>query len=116
MEVWMIIVGLATTIVILVSLLNNANRRISELESSKSSLSVKYGKMSEQFMPFLENYPYDQQNFRFLGSPVDGVQFNEDDVVFVEFKMGSSQLSSNQKRIRELVENGKVSFETFKMR
>ncbi len=82
-----------------------------QLLSSKQSMSVKYGKMSEQFIPLLQIYPYDQQNFRFLGSPVDGVQFNDDSVVFVEFKTGSSKLNKNQKRIKHLVLDGRVKFE-----
>ncbi|HLD84105.1 MAG TPA: Holliday junction resolvase-like protein [archaeon] len=74
------------------------------------SLSVKYGKMSEQFFPFLDSYPYDRQNFRFLGAPIDGVQFEKDGIVFVEFKTAGSQLSERQKEIKWLVKNGKVDF------
>ncbi|MBI4018684.1 MAG: hypothetical protein HY364_00335 [Candidatus Aenigmarchaeota archaeon] len=74
------------------------------------SLSVKYGKMSEQFFPFLDSYPYDRQNFRFLGAPIDGVQFEKDAIVFIEFKTAGSQLSERQKEIRWLVKNGKIDF------
>jgi predicted Holliday junction resolvase-like endonuclease len=86
-----------------------------ELLSKKQSLSVKYGKMSEQFIPLLQIYPYDEQNFRFIGSPVDGVQFNDDGIVFVEFKAANSQLSSGQKHIRKLVGEGKVKFEEIRI-
>lgn len=84
--------------------------KLVDVLSRKQSLSTKYGKMTEQFMPFLEVYPYDEHNFRFLGSPVDGVQFNEDGVVFVEFKTADSRLTSEQRRIRDLVNDKKVSF------
>lgn len=74
------------------------------------SLSVKYGKMSEQFFPFLETYPYDRQNFRFIGSPIDGVQFENDKIIFVEFKTSDSTLSETQKRIKDLVNRKSVEF------
>lgn len=82
-----------------------------ELAFGKQSLAVKYGKMSEQFFPFMKDYPYSTENFRFLGTPIDGVQFEKDRVVFVEFKAGSSGLSARQKEIKELVERKKVEFE-----
>lgn len=67
--------------------------------------------MSEQFMPFLKDYPYDPQNFRFLGSPVDGVQFCDDKIVFIEFKTNSSKLSERQKQVAQNVWQKKVEFE-----
>ena len=86
-----------------------------DLLSKKQSMSVKYGKMSEQFIPLLAIYPHDQQNFRFIGSPIDGVQFNDDAVVFVEFKTSDSKLSPMQKHIRELVNEKKVFFEEIRL-
>ena len=56
-------------------------RALSDLRTARSnsqSLSTKYGKMTEQFMPFVPNYPWDPERFRFIGSPVDGIQFEED--------------------------------------
>ncbi len=85
--------------------------KLAQTLSSKQSLSTKYGKMSEQFMPFLKKYPYDEQNFRFLGTPIDGVQFNDDSVVFIEFKTGSSRLSPKQQNVRNIVADKKVRFE-----
>ena len=80
------------------------------LKFSKQSLSSKYGRMTEQFMPFMKDYPYDPQNFRFLGTPVDGVQFEPDKIVFVEFKSADGKLSAKQKGIRDLVAGRKVEF------
>jgi predicted Holliday junction resolvase-like endonuclease len=81
----------------------------------KKSLSTKYGRMTEQFIPFLDSYPYDEQNFRFMGSPIDGVQFEPDKIVFVEFKSAGSALSRKQKDIKKLVESGKVEFREFRI-
>ena len=88
---------------------------LQEARFRSRSLSSKYGKMTEQFIPFLDSYPYDEQNFRFLGSPIDGVQFEPDRVVLVEFKTAGSQLTKKQKEIRKLVEKGKVEFQEFRI-
>lgn len=81
----------------------------------KKSSEVKLGLMAENFMPFLDGYPYDHKNFRFLANPCDGIQFNTDDVIFIEFKTGNAKLSSSQRRIKDLVGQGKVRFETFRV-
>ncbi|MBU0530379.1 MAG: Holliday junction resolvase-like protein [Candidatus Aenigmatarchaeota archaeon] len=85
--------------------------KIREIASSKQSLATKYGKMSEQFMPFMKDYPYNPENFRFLGTPVDGVQFEDDKVVFVEFKTSGSKLSEKQKNIREMIKKKNVDWD-----
>jgi len=74
------------------------------------SLSTKYGQITEQFLPLVECYPYDSRNFRFLGSPIDGVQFEKNKVVLIEFKAANSRMSKRQKHIKALVEAGKVEF------
>ena len=71
--------------------------------------------MAEQLLPFSKDFPGDPQKFKFLGAPIDGILFEEDKIVIVEFKTGRSQLSSTQRRIRELVENGKVYFQEIRM-
>ncbi|HDD72719.1 MAG TPA: endonuclease [Candidatus Aenigmarchaeota archaeon] len=81
-----------------------------ELKFQKQSLSSKYGKISEQFMPFLREYPYNRENFRFIGSPIDGIQFEDDRIVFVEFKTGESKLTAKQKEIKKLVDEKRVEF------
>ncbi len=91
-------------------------KELRRLRFSKRSQSVKYGKFSEQFFPFIKDYPYDSRGFRFLGSPIDGVQFNDDKIVFVEFKVGSSKLNSSERKIKELVDSKKVYFEEFRIK
>jgi predicted Holliday junction resolvase-like endonuclease len=81
----------------------------------KKSLSSKYGRMTEQFIPLLESYPYNEQDFRFIGSPIDGVQFEPDKVVLVEFKAAGSRLTKRQEYIKGLVEKGKVEFREFRL-
>ncbi len=84
---------------------------IQDLRSRKQSLSTKYGKMTEMFFPLLDTYPYDHDNFRFIGNPIDGIQFEDERVILVEFKIGESQLSTKQRRIRNMVAENRVDFE-----
>jgi predicted Holliday junction resolvase-like endonuclease len=77
------------------------------------SLSTTYGKISEQWFPLMDRYPYDAHGFRFLGSPIDGVQFEEDRIVFCEFKANRSDLTPEQRHIRKLVQSGQVYWEEF---
>jgi predicted Holliday junction resolvase-like endonuclease len=77
---------------------------------SKQSQSVKYGQLTEQWIPFSGKFPYNAQNFRFIGKPIDGICFEDDKVVFVEFKTNKSQLNDSQRRVRDLVEKKKVEW------
>lgn len=85
-----------------------------ELYHRKSS-EVRLGKIGENLAPFVRDWPWDPNRFRFLGNPVDGVQFNNDEIIFVEIKTGKARLSRSQKNLRDLVKTGKVSFVTFKI-
>jgi predicted Holliday junction resolvase-like endonuclease len=88
--------------------------RILEDERTRQrSLSAAYGRITEQWFPLMERYPYDSANFRFLGTPVDGVQFEEDRIVFVEFKSHRAELSAVQRRLKKLVQTGKVYWEEY---
>jgi predicted Holliday junction resolvase-like endonuclease len=106
LEIVVLVLVLIISIIVCWKLIEQ-NRK---LRFEKRSMSGKYGKMTEQFMPFLKGYPYNEQNFRFIGSPIDGVQFEDDKVVLVEFKTASSRLTEKQKKIKELVERKKVEF------
>ena len=86
-----------------------------DLRFSSQSRSTRYGQMTEQFMPFISDYPWDPSRFRFIGSPVDGIQFEDERVVFVEFKVGTSKLTQSQRRIRNLVRAGRVEFKEFRL-
>ena len=83
--------------------------------SRRQSLSTRYGLLTEQFLPLVTTYPWDPANFRFLGSPIDGIQFEEGEIIVVEFKAGNSQLTKAQKHIRDLVSAGKVRFEVVRV-
>jgi len=114
--VLVIAIILFLVVLFLLSKLKTIEQRFSELKFSKSSQSVKYGKMTEQFIPFIKDFPFNPENFRFLGSPIDGVIFEEDKIIFAEFKTASSQLSQKQRRLKELVKSKKVEWFEYKIK
>ena len=110
-----IIIILSLIVLLLFWLWRRASMRYQELGFRKASLSSRYGKMTEQFMPFLKNYPYLPENFRFIGSPIDGIQFEDDKIVLIEFKTATSQMSEKQKHIAELTWQKKVEFKEIRI-
>ena len=118
LEVYLIISGLA--ILSILSLWLNwrlwwsGRRDRRDANRSRRGDRVVGGLISEQFAPSTKTFEklgWDPQEFKFLGRPVDGVQFQEDEIIIVEFKTGNSQMSDKQKHIKELVEQRKVRFE-----
>ena len=96
---------------ILFLLLKRSIERLNRLKFQKHSLSTKYGKITEQFLPFLDAFPYNPSGFRFIGTPIDGLQFEEDKIIFFEFKSGDSKLTTKQNQIKKLINEKKVFFE-----
>ena len=85
-------------------------RRLKDLDGLKRSQSTRYGQISEQFAPFMASWPWDPKEFRFIGTPVDGIQFTPDGVYIVEVKTNSSRLSPVQQLVKAHVEAGRVSW------
>ena len=91
------------------------NEDYKRLLNQKKSSEIRLGRIGENMAPFFTEWPYDQRAFRFLGHPIDGIQFSEDEIIFIEIKTGMARLTTNQKRIRNLVSEGKVRFATFRV-
>lgn len=90
---------------------------LASLDSKKRSQSTVYGKITEQFAPFMERYPFNSQEFRFIGTPVDGIQFEDDKVVFIEIKAGQGAgLNPKQQRIKRLIQERRVEWFEFVIR
>ena len=106
-----IIIGILILIcIVLVWVLLLTKEELSDLKYAKQSQSVKYGQLTEQWLPFAKKYPYNSQNFRFIGKPIDGLAFEDDKIVFVEFKTNKSSLSKVQRKARDLVREKKVEW------
>jgi len=95
--------------------LDKEKSKFANLLHQKKSSEVHVGLIGEQLAPFLDAWPYRDSNFRFLGSPIDGVSFEDDEVVLVEIKTGNAKLSPRQRLIRKLVREGKVRFMEFRI-
>tara|TARA_Y100000310_G_scaffold6448_1_gene7255 strand:- start:348 stop:710 length:363 start_codon:yes stop_codon:yes gene_type:complete len=87
-----------------------------ELLFSHRSKVVKHGQSFEQLFPFMSNYPYNHNNFRFIGSPIDGISFEDDSIVFIEFKTGNSKLTKKQQSIRDLINSKKIKWKEIRDR
>ena len=107
---WWVVAGLALALLLALLYSVRITRSYFGLRRLRRGDAVRRGFTTEQWLPLTESYPWDPRNFRFLGAPIDGVQFEDDRVVLVEFKSGRSRLSDRQLRIRDLVQNGRVEF------
>jgi predicted Holliday junction resolvase-like endonuclease len=85
-------------------------------DAIQRSQSVTVGKITEHIVPFLPDFPYNPKDARFIGSPVDFIVFDGLDaedvrgVVFVEVKTGTATLSTRERRVRNAVQEGQVSW------
>jgi predicted Holliday junction resolvase-like endonuclease len=85
-------------------------------DAVQRSQAVTAGKVFEQVVPYLPEFPFNPKDARFLGSPVDFVVFdglNDGQVcgiVFVEVKTAGSDLSTRERRVRDAVQAGRVSW------
>ena len=108
---------LAAVIVVLVFLLWKARyTRAVRHDAIQRSLAVTAGKVYEQLVPYLPDFPFNPKDVRFLGSPVDFVVFDglSDGqvarIVFVEVKTGEAQLSGRERRVRDAVHEARVEW------
>ena len=114
------VITLVLAIVLLWSLWLNVRlwwtgrRKLRDAAGMLQGARVDRGLIAEQFAPFTKKFDelgWDLQEFKFLGRPVDGVQFQDDEVIIVEFKTGAAQLTPRQRNIKRLISEGKVRFE-----
>lgn len=89
-----------------------------DLKSKIKSTEVRTGQISEQFAPYLKDFPYEPKDVRFLGSPIDMIvfDFKGDQVVLIEFKTGDSKESARQRQIREMIKNGRFIYQVIRVK
>lgn len=88
-----------------------------KVKSQKKSSEVRTGLIAEQLAPFLDGFPYDPKgDIVFVGAPIDFLVYSEDGIHFVEVKSGNAQLSTKQRRIRDHIEAGRVTFEVYRIK
>jgi predicted Holliday junction resolvase-like endonuclease len=86
----------------------------------RQSRAVIGGLVSEQLAPLLPGFPFDPGDCRFMGKPVDFIVFKGmngkdiSEVVFLEVKSGVGRnLNGQEKRLREVIQAGRVRWEEF---
>ena len=84
--------------------------------SQKKSGEVRLGNIAETLAPFLDQFQFDPENCVFLGRPIDYISFDDEQVTFIEVKMGKSQLSTKQRHIRDLINDKQVYWKEIRIK
>ena len=73
--------------------------------------------MAEQIAPFLQGFPCNPADVRFVGKPVDFIAFpgasagqEIQEVLLIEVKTGTSALSKRESEIKKAVQAGRVRY------
>lgn len=97
------------------------DKRGEKILSEKKSSEVRVGQIVEAISPFLDGFPVDHKKkgatLAYIGRPIDFIYFDpEKGVTFVEVKSGESKLSPDQKKLKDLIKSGKVSWAEFRVK
>lgn len=116
MTFWVFLIGILVGVISGVTLLHRVailplHKKIENLTREKQLLSPT-GEILEQ--SWMENYPYSIEDFRYIGNPIDGIQFEDNQILFVTFKTKTSRLTPIQNNVKKLVTEGKVQWFEFK--
>lgn len=100
-------------------------KEIFKQEVLEKSRAVLKGRISEQIVPFLEQFKYNPSDARFIGSPIDYIIFdgytelkdNKQEqpitIILADVKSGkNASLTYEQKKIKKAVEEKRVKWET----
>jgi predicted Holliday junction resolvase-like endonuclease len=85
-------------------------------DAVQRSQAVTMGKVHEQLIPYLPDFPYNPKDVRFLGSPIDLVVFEGlaegrvQRIVFLEVKTGGSGLTSRERCVRDVIQARQVEW------
>lgn len=97
--------------------ISDLQRDYAKLQHQKKSSEVKTGAIAEVLAPVMTEFPFPTSTLKFLGQPIDYISFDydQDTITFVEVKSGKSQYGENQRRVKKMVEQGKVKFATVRI-
>lgn len=114
MTFWILLIGIIAGMMIGLTLVQKV--AISPLHNKVETLSinVRSQETKDEFFDKLEknNYPFSIENFRYMGTPFDGIQFEEDQILFVST---NEEITPIQKNILRLIKNKKVDWFDFKI-
>lgn len=84
-------------------------------DAIEQSKNVIRGQINEELAPLFPDFPYSLKDCKFFGQPIDYVVIGDDEIIFAEVKTNKSRESKKQKRIKELINQGKVRFEVWRI-
>ena len=85
-------------------------------DAVQRSQAVTAGKVQEQLLPYLPDFPFNPKDVRFLGSPTDLVVFDGladghvTRVVFLEVKTGGAGLTARERSVRDAIQAREVEW------
>jgi predicted Holliday junction resolvase-like endonuclease len=105
------------------------SEEIKKQKGRAASAHTTKGQILEKWCPFLEHPEIDPdweaKNWSFMGQPIDYIIFDwrndktiniaDGKVVMLDVKSGKSQLTTKQRRIRDLIQAGKVEWRTIRL-
>ena len=96
--------------------IDNYKDKYAKILSDKKKTEVRCGMIVEKIAPLLEDFPADILNDNVIPifKTFDFLAILENEIIFIEVKSGNAQLSKRQKQIKDLIEQGKVSFKIFR--
>lgn len=98
-------------------------------DAIKHSTSIRVGKYIENLVPLMADFKHDPRDIRWGGDPLDMIilegygsakdtgdwkRFNQ--IIFCEIKTGKSKLEDAEKRVKELIEQRKVTWKEFRVK
>jgi hypothetical protein len=102
--IWLLLIAIIIGILIGVALsfwhaVTPLHQRIGELTTEP-----------ERNQDIMKYYPYNLDKFRFIGDPIDGIQFEENKILFIQFK---AVRTPEQNHLKKLIEERKVEWFEF---
>ncbi len=85
-------------------------------DAASKSRSTLTGKITEHFIPYFPDFPYNPQDARFMGAPIDFIVFDGmsegalKEVVLIEVKTNKGTLSKRERQLRDAVNEGRVKW------
>jgi hypothetical protein len=104
MDFWLLLIGIVIGIIIGVAL--SFRQAVTPLHQRIGELTCEPGQNQE----LMKYYPYNLHRFRFIGDPIDGVQFESNKILFVQLK---EKRTPEQEHLKKLVEEGNVEWFEF---
>ena len=118
---WAILIGIILGVIIGVFLIHRTavlplHTRIDELTREIQLLSTATKTIIADKETALKDYPYPLENLRLIQTPIDGIQFNKDSIIFIKFIRPNTKLTKSQQHIKRLVQQGNIHWFEFKIK